>query len=1342
MDETFDDRVARLSQRRQLLLRRLAAERGGPGRIEPRPAGTDRVPLSAAQEQLWFLDTLAPGEPTYNLVQGAWLDGDLDTAALRRALDDVVARHEALRTVFDDRDGIVTQRVRPPAPAELALDDVSDLPPGERRDAALRRLQQEEVHRPFDLRTGPLFRARLVRLAPGEHAFALAAHHSVVDGWSMGVIVRELAEAYAARRAGVAPDLPPPPVQYPDYARWQRDRMRGDGYQAGLAYWQERLAGLPELELPSDRRRPATVSYAGATLEIPLDPETYAGVQSAAKHLDAGPFMIVVAAFTAVLARWSGATDLAIGTAFTGRTRPEVENTVGFFANMGVLRMDASGDPAFATLVDRARTTCVDALSHQDVPFEQVVQRVAPPRDPSRNPLFQVAVQMLGGGTWGGPALPGLDGGQIPLRLDRSRFDVMVSLVDQGDRYTVLVEYSTDLFDAGRIRRMVAHLERLLVAGPARPEDRLSELPLLDERERAEVLAFGAGPRRPVPETTVVDLIEEQARRAPDTPAVRHGDAVLTYRELLERSRGLAAGLAEAGVRPGDRVAVLLDRGLDEISLRLAIWYAAAAHVPLDTSAPPARLSRMIDRAGPAVVVTDETGRDRLPGGTTYVIGALWSAADEPTGPRPGPDDTAFVLHTSGSTGDPKGTPLDHRSLVAYLGWVRDGWDCGPGDRVLHVCAPTFDVGAGEILGALTSGATVVVADRETVLSPGGLAGLLAREDVTHAFLTPTTLSLVDADPAGFPALRHVAVAGEVCPAEMAARWSTGGRRFVNAYGPTEATIAVTAQDCTGWAEAGPPPIGRPMPNRRVYVVDRWDNLAPVGARGEILLGGAGISPGYLGEPELSARRFTADPFDPSARVYRTGDQGSWDPDGRLHYLGRTDALVKLRGMRIELTEIEAVLAAQPGITGAAVTVKSGPGRIQHLVGYLTSENGPADPVALRAALAEQLPPHMIPGHVVTVPALPQTGTGKVDRRALPDVPELTGAGPAGTEAPRNGIEKRVAEIFGDVLGRDGIGRDTSFFDLGGHSLQAAYLLARIARELRAPVPLKQFYAEPTVAAVAATVGRAAATTRPRSPLVPLKPSGGRPTLYCPHAVSGSPYWYLGLSRAVHPEQPLSGFEAPGLEGEETPAEDLKTLADTYVRAMLERQPDGPYLLAGWSMGGFLCFEMARQLDRAGRRPALVLMIDSNEPGPLPLPSEAQVIRTFVADLAGLTGDRPPDVPDAVTGAADPTAALGGFLSRHGLIPADVDPDFIAQRYAVFRANMRAIYAYRPEPYPGPVVMVQAGQEPSRAGWGRYATAMRTVTLPGTHYTIWSPERLPALAAVVDQQVEALPART
>jgi amino acid adenylation domain-containing protein len=905
---------------------------------------------------------------------------------------------------------------------------------------------------------------------------------------------------------------------------------------------------------------------------------------------------------------------------------------------------------------------------------------------------------------------------------------------------------------------MLGHFERMLLAGAREPETVLSALPMLDDAERATVLANARGPELDYQRRPVHHLVAEQAARTPDAVAVRSGDREVTYAQLSTMAGALSATLSGRGVGKGEIVASLFERGIDEIVAILGILGAGGVYAPLDPAAPPGRLASIVARAGISRVVShsdqlslvpegadllltdrdltdrDLTGRDLTGRDPLAARGGGWDAGVDA-------DSVAYALHTSGSTGVPKATLLTHGALANYLAWMTRDWSLGPGDRVLHVCAPVFDLAAAEILASLTTGASVVVASRDVLLSPGTLAELLAAERVTHLFVTPTVLSLVE--PAPFPDLREVMVGGELCPPDLPSRWARPGRHVRNLYGPTETTIGCTVFDATGWAGPGVPPIGRPMPNRSVYVLEPSGEPAPVGVPGEMVVGGTGVGLGYLNDPERTAAAFVPDPFQPPGQLYRTGDLAFWTSDAQLQFVGRRDTQVKLRGLRIELGEIESALARHPGVAAVAVAVRLDDAGVQQLVAYLVAAAGaePPAPADLRSFLAAALPASMVPGWYQFLDKLPMTATDKVDRKALPP---LTRTGePSGERplvAPRTDAERHVVDAFAAVLGLERVSVEDSFFDLGGHSLQAAYVLARLARTTGVSVALKAFYAEPGVAAVARLLSSAGGLPSARSTLVTIKEAGSLPRVFCPHAVSGSPYWYVGLSRALHRNRPMDSFEAPGMEGEEPPIEDLRTLAARYVAELRRRQPAGPYLLAGWSMGGFLAFEMGRQLVAAGEAPTRVVMIDSNAPGPLPRPSEYDIMQTFVNDMAGVAGLAPvvldPAVPSLEPG--ERVARLRETLVSSGLVPPDIAEEFITNRFAVFRANVLAIYAYQPETYPGEVVMFQAAEEESRAPWSAYAGGGYTeVVLPGTHYSMWSPANLPRLAEALEHHLTA-----
>ncbi|MEU2989651.1 non-ribosomal peptide synthetase [Streptomyces griseoincarnatus] len=1337
-DTEYAARRARLSDDKRKLLARLRAARGpqpprAPRRLDRREG---RLETSVAQEQLWFLDRLAPGEPTYHVAQAHRLvGGGLDPEALRQALCDVAARHEALHTVIGEHEGMPYQLLRPGLEPGWATDDLTGLA-GEDRPAPLAELLHSAVHDPLDLTTGPLLRARLIRTGEDEHVLVVTGHHAVLDGWSLGIVHRDLSAAYTARRTGSAPDRNPPHLQYTDFAAWQRQRLRSGDFDTALERWAEHLAGVAPLDLPTDRPRGAVADNRGAYARHRTADGLRDALHASAARLRVTPLALVSAAFATVLGRYTRSSDIPFGTIASGRTRPEAEDVVGCFANSVVLRADLSGEPSFAGLARRLHEECLAAWDRQDVPFERVVERVRPTRAQGRNPLFQVSLQLLDDTTGGGrPLLPGIAAEPVDLELDRARFDLTLSVVDQDDGLTFVTEYAVALFDADRIGRLHRHLEHVLRAGLDAPDRPVAGLPLMTGAEERRTLTLGTGPALPAPVPGVLHGgLAEWADRCPGTAAVVDGATTLTYRELADRSTEVARRLCALGVRPGDVVAVAADRGHDQITTLLGVLRAGAVHVPVDPGSPAGRLRHILHGTGARLLLTARPGLadspESLPDGCVRHTLPLAGGPPAPSAELPAarPHTLAYVLHTSGSTGVPKGVALEHGGLTSYCAWMADEWGLRPGDRVLHTNAPVFDMAVGEVFAALTSGATVVCASREAVLTPGALTALIAGAGVTHVFTTPTVLGLVD--PRACPDVRGVMVAGEPCPAHLVERWLTPGRRFHNAYGPTEASVAATAAEFHEVPER--PAVGRPLPGRRAWVVDHALAPQPVGVPGEILLGGIGLARGYFGRPDLTAERFVTVPF-ADGPVYRTGDLGHFDAHGVLHYDGRLDDQIKVRGLRIEPGEVEAALRRRPEVADAVVVARE-----DRLAGYVVPAPGAVcDPAALRAHAAVELPAAMVPETLTVLERLPLGPTGKVDRAALP-APVAGGArGPLGS-APATPVEKAVATAFAEVCGTAEARMDDDFFALGGNSLRAAGLLARIASATGVTVPMSDFYAQPTVAAVARLVTAAGPSPAPvgRSPLVPVKPHGDLPPLVCPHAISGSPYWYLGLSRHIDPRRPLLGFEAPGIEGGTPPLTDLTALAGRYREALLAHRPEGPYLLAGWSMGGVVAFEIARQLRERGAGPVALAIIDSSLPGPYPHPDEQRIIELFTTDLAGLAGRPVPDLDPALAGLpeAERVERLAKTLAATGLVPADVNPRFIADRYRVFAANVRALYGYRPGRYDGPALLVRGSESDDTAdGWRRLVGGeLHDVVLPGDHYTLWAEERLSELARALE----------
>ncbi|HEU0052123.1 MAG TPA: amino acid adenylation domain-containing protein, partial [Longimicrobium sp.] len=859
-------RVDKLSPERRALLQKILRRQTGsahePGAIRPREGGGP-APLSFAQERLWFIDRLEPGNATYN-ISAAWrLGGVLDTPALERALGEVVRRHEALRTTFGEVDGSPVQVIAPFSGFALPVEDLSGFGEAD-REAAARRRAGEEARRAFDLSAGPLFRATLLRLGAEDHALLLTMHHAVSDGWSMGVLFRELSALYAAYREGRESPLPELAVQYADFAVWQRERLAGEELERQLAYWKGRLAGAPELlELATDRPRPAVRAYGGATVPVELSPELLERLEALGRSEGATLYMVLLAAFQVLLGRYGGGDDIVVGSPIAGRTRGEVEGLIGFFVNTLVLRTDLSGDPSFREVLGRVREATLGAYAHQEVPFEKLVAELQPERSLSHSPLFQVmfALQNAEGR---GDALAGLEVSGVGAAGEIAKFDLSLTLSATAQGLRGGLNYSVDLFERDTVERMLGHLARVLEQVAADASVPLSRLELLGEPERALVLEAWNRTEADYPaDRCIHELFEAQAARMPDAAAVEFEGETFSYGALNERANRLARHLAGLGVGPETRVGICLERGTEMVVSVLAVLKAGGAYVPLDPAHPAERLAFMLSDAAVPVLVTQASLRAALPAGEGVAVVSVDGdadriAAESAENPERGVslDHLAYVIYTSGSTGTPKGVMVPHRGVpnLAYAQARRFGID--ETSRVLQFASLSFDAAVAELFDALLAGATLVMASREALLPGPGLLETLRGGRVTVATLPPSVLAILSPD--DLPELRTVVSAGEAVDAATAERWSVG-RTFVNAYGPTEVTVCATTARCE--ADGRVPAIGRPLENMRAYVLDAIGSPAPVGVPGELYVGGVGVTRGYLGRPGLTAERFVPNPF-------------------------------------------------------------------------------------------------------------------------------------------------------------------------------------------------------------------------------------------------------------------------------------------------------------------------------------------------------------------------------------------------------------------------------------------------------------------------------------------------
>ncbi|WP_369197883.1 non-ribosomal peptide synthase/polyketide synthase [Streptomyces djakartensis] len=1000
------------------------------------------APMSYAQQRLWFLEEFAPGTGEYVTALALRLRGRLDVPALTAALRALVERHEALRTTFDAVDGHGVQIVHPAGDVPLTLHDLSQLADDE-RDTLLADLLDAERARTFDLRRGPLLHTGLIRLADDEHVLTLTLHHIVTDGWSTGVLTGDLAHFYRAELGAGTGTLPTLPVQYADYAHWQRGRGTDDH----LAYWKEHLAGLETLDLPTDRPRPAVRAHHGASVRLRLPRETTRRLARVGRDRQATLFTTLVAAAQAYLARLTGGEDITVGTVTSGRDRAEVQHLVGFFVNTLVLRSRVAPDRPFPEFLGEVRGTVLEAFAHQEAPFEQVVDEVQPVRDTSRTPLFQVMVVLQNA-----PAatldLPGLEVTDVDSELRHAAFDLTLEFAETGtgELHGVLT-YNTDLFDAATAERMADQLGTLLTAVAENPDRPLGALPLASDETLKAVLDQGRATARPVPPATLPELFERQAARTPDAVALADADGrELTYAHVERAANRLAHRLIARDVGPERIVALALPRSAETVVAQLAVTKAGGAFLPVDPDYPQQRREFMLRDAGAWLVLDDPA--------------AVWDADGPDTAPtdadRTVPltvDHPAYVIYTSGSTGTPKGVTVTHRGLAAFAASAADRYDAGPGDRVLQFASPSFDASVLELCVSLLGGATLLTGE-EGPLVGERLAQVLAGRRVSHTLIPPAALATVDPQAAdALPHLRTLIVGAEACPAHLVERWAPG-RRMINSYGPTEATVVAT---WTGplTPGTGAPPIGRPAGATRVHVLDAALRPVPPGVTGDLYVSGPGLARGYLHRPGLTASRFVADPFGaPGERMYRTGDRARWDAGGDLRFAGRADAQLKLRGFRIEPGEIESALRGSPLVRDAVVTVRAGgsdpDGRSgARLVAHVVPTDGTPEtlPVPeLRDHLAGLLPAYMIPSAFVPLAQLPLTPNGKTDRSALPEPgPAHTAAGPH--TPPRTDTERRIARIWGDVLGVADVGAHDNFFHLGGDSILSMQVVSRLRRD-------------------------------------------------------------------------------------------------------------------------------------------------------------------------------------------------------------------------------------------------------------------------------------------------------
>ncbi|BAZ49869.1 amino acid adenylation domain-containing protein [Nostoc sp. NIES-4103] len=1371
-------------------------------------ARNQNLPLSFAQQRLWFLNALQPDSAFYNIPIMVRLEGQLNQAALEQSLNEIIQRHEVLRTNFITVDSQPIQIIHPnqnlnvqllelrsqpeknlaqttdETPHPLCATDTflkSGNPPTEVSSSAplgdqthsiqhpqAQQLATQEIQRPFNLTCDPLVRATLLKLSQTDHILLLVIHHIVCDGWSIGILAQELAALYQAFNQQLPSPLPTLPIQYADFAVWQRQWLQKDVLDPQLAYWQKQLADAPALlPLPTDRPRPAVKTFRGAHHTFVLPRKLGEELTILSQQTGVTLFMTLLAAFQTLLYRYSNQTDILVGTPIANRNHADIEPLIGFFVNTLVLRTDFSSNPSFSELLKRVREVTLGAYAHQDVPFELLVEALQPERNLSYTPLFQVLFVMQNTPM---PAkeLSGLTLTTLPTESQTAKFDLTLSVENTENGLLGIWEYNTDLFDAATITRMTGHFATLLESIIANPEQRVCELPLLTAAEQQQLLVEWNDTDVEYPQDLCIhQLFEQQVERTPNAVAVVFEGKQLTYRELNSRANQLAHYLQRLGVKSEVLVGICVERSLEMVIGLLAVLKAGGAYVPLDPAYPQQRLLAMLEDAQVSVLLTVteliESGLEEK----TQVIyfDRDWERITTESENNPHSQVTAdnliYVIFTSGSTGKPKGVAVEHGQLLNYIYGIREKLQLTDGGNFAIASTFAADLGNTAIFPCLCSGGSLHIISKERATDANAFAEYCQQYPIDCLKIVPSHFAalLTSGQGQAIAPRQRLILGGEATSWDLIEQIQSYAPtcQIFNHYGPTEATVGIL----TYTVESRPTeyytqflPLGRPLPNTQIYILDEHLQPVPVGVPGELYIGGAGLARGYLHQPQLTSERFITHNFGENkiTRLYKTGDLARYLKDGNIEYLGRIDNQVKIRGFRIELGEIEAVLNQYPQVQQAVVIAKEDILGDKRLVAYIVPHQQQVPTNSkLRRFLKSKLPDYMVPNTFVILDSIPITPNGKVNFAALPTVEQATFADENAIIAPRDAVELQLTQIWEKVLKTTSVGIKDNFFDLGGHSLLAVSLMAEIQKQFRQSLPLTTLFQKGTIEQLA-TILRQQPNLNNWSSLVPIQPHGTKQPFFCVHPIGGNVLSYFELARNLGLDQPFYGLQAKGLDGQHQPLTRIADMADEYIKALRLVQPSGPYLLGGWSMGGVVAFEMAQQLQRQGETVALLVLIDSRIPNygeknSLDKIDKTALLNYFAIDLAGRFGKNL-EISNDTFQQLTLDEQLNYILEQaklNGILPEDIEEKHIHPLIEVFKANLQALQSYIPQVYSQRITLLQASEILSdnlhiaAFSWDKLTTnSVDIYSVPGNHYTILTKPHVQDLSVQLKRCLDAL----